>query len=80
MATTSDLNDDLNLGMAEVRRTLEHYNLGEWQEYLLIRQKGRPQSFIVLAHPSDKGDFDERLIQFHKDESHKETVKPPTLE
>lgn len=75
MATQQDLNEDLNVGMTEVRRTLEHHNLGEWQEYLLVRQVGRPNSFIVLAHPRDKSDFDEKLIAFHKEQSRKEFME-----
>ena len=69
MATTNDLNEDLNVGMTEVHRTLEHYNLGEWQEYLFIRRAGCPDSFIVLAHPIDKSDFADRLIAFHKEQA-----------
>jgi hypothetical protein len=75
MATRQDLNEDLNVGMTEVRRTLEHYHLGEWQEYLLVRRKGCPNSFIVLAHPRDKSDFDEKLIAFHKEQSRKEFME-----
>lgn len=69
MATTNDLNEDLNVGMTEVRRTLEHYNLGEWQEYLLIRQRGSRNSYIVLAHPRDKSDFADKLIAFHAEQA-----------
>lgn len=43
MATTKDLNEDLNVGMTEVRRTLEHYNLGEWQELFGRAPKRRTQ-------------------------------------
>lgn len=69
MATREDLNEDLNVGMTEVRRTLEHYNLGKWQEYLLVRRPGRSGSFIVLAHPRDKSDFADKLIKFHREQA-----------
>ena len=69
MATREDLNQDLSVGMTEVRRTLEHYNLGEWQEYLLVRRKGRPDSFIVLAKETDTSDFCDRLAAFHKEQA-----------
>lgn len=75
MATRQDLNEDLNVGMTEVRRTLEHYNLGEWQEYLFVRRRGEPNSFIVLSHPRDESDFAEKLIAFHKEQSLKEFCK-----
>lgn len=73
MATREDLNQDLSVGMTEVRRTLEHYNLGEWQEYLIVRRKGKPDSFIVLAKEADTGDFAERLTAFHKEQAIAET-------
>lgn len=72
MATTQDLNDDLSVGLTEIRKTLKHYNLSEWQEYLLVRQAGREGSYVVLAHPSDKSDFADRLVEFHKAEARKE--------
>jgi len=74
MATTKDLNDDLNVGMTEVRRTLEHYNLGEWQEYLLIRRAGSEGSFIVLSHPRDTSGFAAKLVEFHKEQTKQEDV------
>lgn len=78
MATNQDLTDDLSVGMTEVRKTLRHYNLSEWMEYLLIRQREKPGSYIVLAHPRDASDFQQRLIQFHKDEAAEEAH--PVLE
>ena len=73
MATTTDLAEDLSVGLTEVRKTLDHYNLRKWKEYLLVRQPGKRGSFIVLAHPSDKSDFQERLVEFHMAEAQKET-------
>jgi hypothetical protein len=72
MATQRDLADDLSVGLTEVHKTLKHYNLGEWKEYLLVRQPGKEGSFIVLAHPSDKSDFQDQLVEFHKAEAQKE--------
>lgn len=66
MATTTDLNDDLSVGMTEVRWTLEHYNIGEWQEYLLVRKRGHPDAFIVLQKERDTSDFADKLVEFHK--------------
>jgi hypothetical protein len=40
---------------------------GSWQ--LLVRQPGKTGSFVVLAHPSDKSDFQERLIKFHQEQA-----------
>jgi len=65
MATTKDLNDDLSVGMTEVRRTLEHYNLGDWNEYLVVRQPGKAGSFIILNRESDTSDFADRLKALH---------------
>lgn len=72
MATTQDLCDDLSVGMTEVRRTLEHYNLGAWREYLVVRQPGEPDSFVILAPPGDKSGFAARLEEFHHVEAMKE--------
>lgn len=69
MATRKDLNDDLNVGMTDIRRTLEHYNLGEWREYLIVRKPGCPGSYVVLSRPSDDSDFAARLVKFHESES-----------
>lgn len=67
MATTQDLNDDLSVGMTEIRATLKHYGLTEkgWREYLLIRRPGCPGSYVILAHPNDATGFDSKLMQFH---------------
>lgn len=72
MATQEDLNQDLSVGMAEVRRTLEHYNLGEWQEYLLVRRVGRPDSFLVIKKDRDTSDFADKLAAFHKEQAERE--------
>jgi hypothetical protein len=72
MATREDLNEDLNVGMTAVRRTLEHYNLGQWNEYLVVRKPGCPDSYIVLSRPSDESDFADRLVAFHKDHTRRE--------
>lgn len=74
MATTEDLNKDLNVGMAEIRRTLKHYNLGEWKEYLIVRQPGKPGSYIILTHPSDKSDFPDRLLTLHLEQVARERL------
>lgn len=70
MATTQDLNDDLSVGMTEIRATLKHYGLTDkgWREYLLVRKPGAPESFVILAHPDDDTGFDESLMEFHKAE------------
>lgn len=75
MATTTDLNNDLSVGMSEVRHTLNHYNLTQkgWREYLLVRKPGCPGSFIILAHPKDDTGFDVRLMEFHKAECERES-------
>lgn len=67
MASQQDLASDLSVGLSEVHWTLKHYNLGDWNEYLLVRRPGCPESFIVLRHPSDTSDVEERLVAFHKD-------------
>jgi hypothetical protein len=72
MATERDLQDDLSVGLTEVRKTLIHYNLAEWEEYLIVRRRGKEGSYIVLAHPSDKSDFQDRLVAFHKAEAERE--------
>ena len=71
MATTQDLNDDLSVGMTEIRRTLEHYKLTEkgWREYLLVRRPGHPGSYIILAHPKDDSGFDLKLMEFHNQQA-----------
>lgn len=61
--------EDLNISMTEVHRLLEHWGLKGWREYLVVRAAGKPESFIVLAHPSDKSDFADQLIQLHKDDA-----------
>jgi hypothetical protein len=50
MASTKDLNDDLSVGMTEIRATLEHYKLTNkgWTEYLLVRKPGCPGSYVIL--------------------------------
>lgn len=78
MATREDLNQDLSVGMTEVRRTLEHYNLGEWREYLLVRRAGHPESFVVLAKEADTSDFADRLVSFHKEQAAIEVSHEPT--
>ena len=75
MATQQDLAADLGIVMTEVRRTLDHYKMGHWQEYLVIRQQGKPGSFVVLAHPADKSDFQDRLVRFHEQEANDEFLK-----
>jgi hypothetical protein len=60
------------VGLTEVRKTLIHYNLAEWEEYLIVRRRGKEGSYIVLAHPSDKSDFQDRLVAFHKTEAERE--------
>ena len=74
MATTKDLNDDLSVGMSEIRATLDHYRLTQkgWREYLIVRKPGCAESFIILTHPNDASGFDERLMEFHKAECEKE--------
>ena len=74
MATTQDLNDDLSVGMTEIRATLKHYGLTEkvWREYLLIRKPGCPGSYVILAHPDDATGFDYKLMEFHVAEAEKE--------
>jgi hypothetical protein len=78
MASTKDLNDDLSVGMTEIRATLEHYKLTNkgWTEYLLVRKPGCPGSYVILAHPEDASGFDEKLMEFHKAEAEKENGKP----
>lgn len=77
MATTQDLNNDLSVGMSEVRATLKHYGLTDkgWREYLLIRKPGCPGSYVILAHPQDATGFDSRLMQFHITEAEQEAEK-----
>lgn len=63
---------DLNVTFSEVRAVLDHWALTRgkgWQEYLLVRGPGKEDSFIVLAHPDDKSDFAERLVELHKSEA-----------
>jgi hypothetical protein len=78
MASTKDLNDDLSVGMTEIRATLEHYKLTDkgWKEYLLVRKPGCPGSYVILAHPEEASGFDKRLMEFHKAEAEKENGKP----
>lgn len=73
MATTQDLNDDLSVGLTEIRRTMKHYNLTEWREYLLIRRPGCEGSYVVLAHPTDKSDFADKLVALHRAEAKRES-------
>lgn len=74
MATTKDLNEDLSVGMTEIRATLKHHKLTEkgWREYLLVRKPGFPGSFIILAHPKDDSGFDFKLMEFHEAECERE--------
>lgn len=74
MATTRDLSDDLSVGLTEIRKTMRHYKLTEWKEYLMIRKPGCEGSFIVLAHPADDSNFADRLVEFHKAESKTEQL------
>jgi hypothetical protein len=60
--------EDLNISMTEVHRLLEHWGLAGWREYLVVREPTKPESFIVLAHPSDKSDFADKLVRLHKDD------------
>lgn len=61
--------DDLNVVMSQVHEVLEHWGLGAWKEYLVVRQPDRRESFVVLAHPSDKSDFADRLVELHRREA-----------
>jgi hypothetical protein len=68
-AKMGDFKDDLDVVMSEVRAVLEHWGLGAWKEYLLVRQPEKPESFVVLAHPSDRSDFADKLIALHRKEA-----------
>lgn len=57
--------DDLNISMSEVRALLNHWGLKDWREYLVVRKPGKPESYIVLANPSDKSGFEEKLVALH---------------
>ena len=67
--------EDLNVALSEVRAVLNHWNLrrdadsGQWNEYLVVRVPGKPDSFVVLEHPEDKSGFAEKLVAFHKSEA-----------
>jgi hypothetical protein len=60
---------DLNVVMTGVREALHRWGLTEWREYLVVRVPGKVNSFIVLAHPSDKSDFADQLVRLHKDDA-----------
>lgn len=64
----SRFSDDLNAAMTEVHDALKRWGLAGWREYLVVREPSKPESFIVLAHPSDKTDFADQLVRLHKDD------------
>lgn len=70
-----NFNDDLSISLSEVRAVLDHWNLKDWQEYLLVRRPGHPNSYIVFANPSDTSGFEERLMRFHKEQAVQETLR-----
>lgn len=61
-----DFNEDLSIALTEVRNVLDHWGLKDWREYLVVRRPARDGSYIVLANPNDKSDFQESLVEFHK--------------
>jgi hypothetical protein len=63
------LNQDFNIYMTGIRGVLENWGSGDWQEYLVVRRRDKPESFIVLNHPSDKSDFADQLIRLHRDDA-----------
>lgn len=70
----NNFNDDVSTSLSEVRAVLDHWGLKDWQEYLLVRRLGKPDSYVVFANPKDTSDFQERLIAFHRDEAIKEAT------
>jgi hypothetical protein len=60
--------EDLNIAMTEVHTALGRWGLSGWREYLMVRLPDKVESFIVLAHPSDKSDFADQLVRLHKDD------------
>jgi len=71
MNALDNLKADLDVAMSEVRLLLELYYGAEndWREYLILRSASNPDRYIVLAHPSDKSDFQEKLVRLHRKEA-----------
>jgi hypothetical protein len=63
---------DLDIVMMEIREVLDHWGLKDWREYLVVR-KPLEGSFVVLAHPTDKTDFAEKLVVLHKQDADDKT-------
>lgn len=72
-AKLTNFNDDVSVSLSEVRAVLDHWGLNDWQEYLLVRRPGKPNSYVVFANPKDTSDFQEQLIEFHKTQAEKDS-------
>lgn len=71
MARTKALDQDLCSGMTALGVALERHRMSQYDLYLLVRRRGHPENYILLKHPTDKGDFADKLLALHKAEAEK---------
>ena len=57
---------DLEITMNDIRGLLAHYQIADWEAYLLLRKAGCPDSY-VLKYESAAGDgFAQQVVELHR--------------
>lgn len=59
-------NADLSVVMEEIRSMMDHYNIGDWESYIVLRKPNCPQSYVINYEAQSGDGFARGISDLHR--------------